>query len=371
MTDEQKTVDLVLEGGGVKGTALLGAVLTLYDAGYRFERIAGTSAGAIMASLIAGYQKAGRNLHELEEVAASLDYRKFQQDSPQKRMSRIGRMTNLALRDGEHSGQYLIDWLGPVLEGVGVTTFADLRVDDPDSSLPPDRSYALVVHTSDISRGAMVRLPWDYHEYGHQADQQLVVDAVRASMSVPFFFEPVTVPTDSGEVTWVDGSLLSNFPITCFDRTDGKPSRWPNLGHQTVQHSGQDARRADQVGHRHGREVAAHHAGRMEHLRAGGRGREPEDDLRRHNRCEHAGLQHLHRDSAAFGHQWTVGRREVPQAVAVQLISRGPAPRRDRPRLSRRDLPLSPTLPPSRLPRSPRTTFPCDPGDSRALQVNR
>ncbi|HEV7648515.1 MAG TPA: patatin-like phospholipase family protein [Actinophytocola sp.] len=42
----EKTVDLVLEGGGVKGIGLLGAVLAMADAGYRFERIAGTSAGA-------------------------------------------------------------------------------------------------------------------------------------------------------------------------------------------------------------------------------------------------------------------------------------------------------------------------------------
>jgi predicted patatin/cPLA2 family phospholipase len=45
MPEDNKPIDLVLEGGGVKGIALLGAVLTFYDAGYRFKRIAGTSAG--------------------------------------------------------------------------------------------------------------------------------------------------------------------------------------------------------------------------------------------------------------------------------------------------------------------------------------
>jgi NTE family protein len=33
-------------------------------------------------------------------------------------------------------------------------------------------------------------------------------------------------------VTWVDGGLLSNFPITVFDRTDGKQPRWPTWGDQ-------------------------------------------------------------------------------------------------------------------------------------------
>ena len=41
-----KPADLVLEGGGVKGIGLAGAVLALDQAGYRFQRVAGTSAGA-------------------------------------------------------------------------------------------------------------------------------------------------------------------------------------------------------------------------------------------------------------------------------------------------------------------------------------
>ena len=39
--------DLVLEGGGVKGLGTAGAVMGLLDAGYRFQRVAGTSVGAV------------------------------------------------------------------------------------------------------------------------------------------------------------------------------------------------------------------------------------------------------------------------------------------------------------------------------------
>ena len=38
------------------------------------------------------------------------------------------------------------------------------------------------------------------------------------------------ITTPSGKVTWVDGGMLSNFPITVFDRTDGEPERWPTWG---------------------------------------------------------------------------------------------------------------------------------------------
>ena len=40
----------------------------------------------------------------------------------------------------------------------------------------------------------------------------------------------VTFKTPTGKVTWVDGGMLSNFPVTVFDRTDGQPQRWPTWG---------------------------------------------------------------------------------------------------------------------------------------------
>jgi NTE family protein len=49
-------------------------------------------------------------------------------------------------------------------------------------------------------------------------------------MSIPFFFQPFQQTTAQGVCIWVDGGMLENFPITVFDRTDGKPSRWPTFG---------------------------------------------------------------------------------------------------------------------------------------------
>ena len=42
--------DLVLEGGGVKGIGLVGAIRVFSDAGYQFRRVAGTSATASSCS---------------------------------------------------------------------------------------------------------------------------------------------------------------------------------------------------------------------------------------------------------------------------------------------------------------------------------
>ncbi|HEX4221749.1 MAG TPA: patatin-like phospholipase family protein [Pseudonocardiaceae bacterium] len=232
MATALRSVDLVLEGGGVKGIGLLGAVLTLHDAGYRFERVAGTSAGAIVAALVATYQRAGRDLSELREVMTSCQYHKFKDaEFAQHVTGPFGDAEQLAFHEGMHTGNYLYDWLGPLLEATGITTFKQLRLDDPGTSLEPYQRYSLVVNTSDLSRHCLVRLPWDYPQYGAVADDQLIIDAVRASMSFPFFFRPVEFkPGTGGAVTWVDGGLLSNFPITIFDRTDGLPERWPTWG---------------------------------------------------------------------------------------------------------------------------------------------
>ena len=82
---DQPKVDLVLEGGGVKGIGLVGAVLTMSESGYVFPRVAGTSAGAIVASLIAAHQVAGRSLSNLETIMTSVDYGKFQDEQPLER----------------------------------------------------------------------------------------------------------------------------------------------------------------------------------------------------------------------------------------------------------------------------------------------
>jgi len=122
------------------------------------------------------------------------------------------------------------EWIRGVLAKKGVHTFADLPLRDRNSSLAPNESYRLVVMATDVTRGELIRLPWDYERYGLDPDKQLVCDAVRASISIPFFFRPVTIPYRGRPSTIVDGGVLSNFPIDAFDRTDAAPPRWPTFG---------------------------------------------------------------------------------------------------------------------------------------------
>ncbi|MGH3770902.1 MAG: patatin-like phospholipase family protein [Pseudonocardiaceae bacterium] len=237
--------DLVLEGGGVKGIGLAGAVVTLSKAGYIFPRVGGTSAGAIVAALIAAYQTAGVPLAQLENDMRELDYTRFMAKSwGERHLGWLGMADALVRHQGFYSTGYLNQWLHSKLDPLGIHTFGDLRItDDLDTSLPLLQRYRLVVHASDLTRQALVRLPWDLPYYlladpaRASVEEQLaamdaypVVDAVRASMSIPFFFQPFRQITPEGQCTWVDGGLLQNFPITVFDRTDGAEPRWPTWG---------------------------------------------------------------------------------------------------------------------------------------------
>lgn len=252
--------DMALEGGGVKGIALVGAVLALDEAGYSFARVAGTSAGAIVATVIAALTKAKRPMTELKIHLDGLQFSKFMSKGRLRHLfehtGKIGVTAADAIvltrQMGLHSGDYLEEWLGPILTGLGADTFDKLKItleEDPGMNLPEDHRYRLVLHVSDITRGRLVQLPWDYKYYGLGADTESVVSAVRASMSIPFFFDPVTKqanPADvelpqpggstarqhyaGGAVTWVDGGLLANFPIDAFRRTDDQPPRWPTIG---------------------------------------------------------------------------------------------------------------------------------------------
>lgn len=213
--------DLVCEGGGVRGIGLVGAVDALTSAGYRFPRVAGTSAGAVVASLIAALQVAGEPPSRLVEVMRTIDYRKFLDRSLIGRVPVIGGGLSLLVSDGVYRGAYLEHLLAGLLADLGVRTFGDLRTGEE----PERYAWSLVVTASDLSRRRLVRIPWDLRSYGIDPDDFPVARAVHASSAIPFVFEPVRV----GGATWVDGGLLSGFPVELFDRPAGEP-RWPTFG---------------------------------------------------------------------------------------------------------------------------------------------
>ncbi len=227
-----KPLDLVLAGGGVKGIALAGSVVKLMEAGYRAHRVAGSSAGSIVGSIVAAAAKNDQlTPDDVRRLTLSIDYSRFLDPGPVERVPLLGAGWAILQGTGIYRGDYAHRFIADQLSELGVTTFGDLRLDDEDD-LPPEQRYRLVVTAADVTTGQLVRLPWDYRRlYGLDPDEQPVADAVRASMSIPFFFRPVKLTSATGrESTLVDGGLLSNYPIDSLDRCDGKKARWPTLG---------------------------------------------------------------------------------------------------------------------------------------------
>jgi NTE family protein len=231
----EKIADLVLEGGGVKGIALVGAISVLTEHGYSFNRVAGTSAGAIVGALVA----AGMSPEDMTDVMRETDYSRFQDESWIDKMGPLGKGLSILLQQGIYEGNYLRRYLAELLPDE-TETFAGLRVpEDPDNPMPDNERFRLVVMASDISRHELVRLPWDCEDcYGADPEQMSVIDAVRASMAIPVFYEPFKIDhtyerdgrLERVTSTLVDGGMLSNFPVDVFDRKGGQAPRWPTFG---------------------------------------------------------------------------------------------------------------------------------------------
>lgn len=232
--DTDRRTDIVLEGGGVKGLALAGALQAFGDAGFSFARVGGTSAGALVGAVLAALAQRDEPVSRLVDIARTLDFSKFpDRGFPGRYLGPLAFLADgfsVLFEDGAYEGDYLRRWLSGVLRDLGVSTFGDLRTDDPGDDGTVHHRWRLAVTATDVSRHRLVYLPWQYDDYGRDPDDQLVVDAVRASASIPYFFEPVSLSGPRGTSTLVDGALVSNYPISMFDRDDGLPARWSTIG---------------------------------------------------------------------------------------------------------------------------------------------
>ena len=223
--------DLVLEGGGVKGIGLLGAVTAMVkrDDPYTFERYAGTSAGSVVASFLA----AGLSVDDLKDIMLKEDFSTFEDESTLfKHVKLLGEGFGLLFHEGLFVGDVLHSWIVETLAQRGVHTWKDLA--RPDDLLPPEQRYNLVVVVSDVSRGRELRLPW--HTRPNSAWTRIPSCwPTRCEHRCPFRSSLAThlradrgSTAGKGYVLSTDGGMLSNYPFDIFDRVNNP--RWPTLG---------------------------------------------------------------------------------------------------------------------------------------------
>lgn len=181
----------IFEGGGVKGIAHIGALRALEERGFFCKKAAGTSVGAIIASLVVS----GYNSTELTNILFNLNINSLKQRS---------KLFNSIRHLGIYSSSPLEEYLDELLKSKGVNTFLDLK---------KGTDYLLKVIATDITKRKKIILPDDLYKYNIHPDSFKVSKSVVMSSTYPFFYKPLKL----NKSLIIDGGVSDNFPINVFN----------------------------------------------------------------------------------------------------------------------------------------------------------
>lgn len=329
-------VNLVQEGGGVLGIALLGYTYTLEQLGIRFMKMAGTSAGAINTMMLAalGEKHEMKSLKILDLLSSKnlfdfVDGGKLVRTLVRNLITSTGffqrilrwSVVTLAVfilalfaliyflgkayfglpfwvagvlffiaavlifysllwakrrsKDfyraefGLNPGNDFLNWVSGILKNHGIHNLRDLRAhiektppggfklrreenqEDLGDLNAPKMENFLVLVASDITNQIKVEFPRMWNLYWPDEESVNPAGFVRASMSVPVFFRPFTSPRIDPKAfagrwslivgpegaarvapqsRFVDGGIISNFPINVFYNPSVNEPRLPTFG---------------------------------------------------------------------------------------------------------------------------------------------
>lgn len=199
--------NLVFQGGGVKGIAYVGAlqVLQAQDLLRTVENVAGTSAGAITAALVA----VGATADEMNSILGGTDFASFMDG----RFGYVGDAVRLVREFGIYKGDEFEQWLrkqiGNITQRITGTAQPDLtfaQLSALSQKQPESFSNLYVVATN------LTRQTPEVFSTESRPDVP-IWQAVRMSMSIPLFFEAFRF---NGNL-YVDGGISWNYPIDLFD----------------------------------------------------------------------------------------------------------------------------------------------------------
>jgi len=262
-------VDLVMEGGGMLGIALVGYTYILEAVGIRFLGVGGTSAGSINALLLAALgepaeKKGDKLLNELfnKNFFDFVDGDSDARDLIESWVKGSGNfklafkaaqvIDNIQNNLGLNPGTAFTEWINTILKNEGIETYAQLqsRLETLPKGLrtraglllntPQKAGSRIAIIAADISTETKVEFPKMAELYWKNPENVSPAQFVRASMSIPFFFYPFYVKNlpqeDAMREKWdklagykvdeeggipkvalfIDGGVMSNFPIDVF-----------------------------------------------------------------------------------------------------------------------------------------------------------
>lgn len=189
--------NLVYKGGGVLGMAYAGAITELESRGIMkgIERVAGTSAGSIVACLVALKYTAA----EIEKIVNDTDFNSFADGS-------IVQYLEICDKYGAHPGDNFLKWIQDKIEKRGLNKNCNFR------ELVAAGFLDLHVFATDLNTRSLKRFSYQ------ETPNVNVSEAIRASMSIPLFFHAFqftsSIPDNH---IYVDGGCVYNYPLTVFD----------------------------------------------------------------------------------------------------------------------------------------------------------
>ncbi|MEP6673868.1 MAG: patatin-like phospholipase family protein [Ferruginibacter sp.] len=226
--------NLVFEGGGIRGVAYAGVVTALEQKGLlqHIEKVAGTSAGSIIALMIS----LGYNAEEIDSMMTKLRIEQFNDGKG----GLIGKYTRVKKFYGIHKGDEFEKWLELLIEKKlhnKFATFADLRA---MRLLRSDADHRLkdfyCVGTNLTKQQAEI--------FSFETSPNMPLrTAVRISCSIPLFYEPVLLDSTGTQIknpakgqyyqVYIDGGIMANYPVNIFDscRNGGSPLFCDNIIH--------------------------------------------------------------------------------------------------------------------------------------------
>ena len=194
--------DLVCKGGGVKGIALVGALSYFEECGYVWKKVAGTSVGAIIASLVA----VGYSASEIKDIMYNLDYKKFTDKNALQSVPFVGSLLSLFYCKGIYAGDYVENFLREKFELKGKKYFKDIYENNESK---------LKVIATDVTNHKLVVLPDDLVKYNIDPMEFEIAKAVRMSLSIPFLIDVVETSLDTSEQIYFkdsDAIRIVNIP---------------------------------------------------------------------------------------------------------------------------------------------------------------
>ena len=202
--------NLVFEGAGIRGIAYCGAIQEMEARNLMssIEKVGGTSSGAIIAMMLS----LGYTGKDLEGFIATTKFKKLNDGG----FFFIGGINRIKKYFGWYKGRKAEKWLGKIIEGK--TGNADITFEE----LRRKGFKDLYVTGTSLTKQKPVIFSRETHP------GMKVRDAVRISISIPFYFEPVFIDSN-GKVLYhpkqkqgldvlVDGGIIENFPIHIFDK---------------------------------------------------------------------------------------------------------------------------------------------------------